>query len=166
MKQITVIIFLSVIALFSSCSRQPQNVKYLDKLPDIYPDYINVSIPPNIAPLNFLLRQKCKSTYATLKFADKTITTSSGSNNICFDFDEWKQITSLSAGNNLELTVYAENENGEYLQFKSFNIYVEKDSIDQYLSYRLIEPDYEVYSKLTIEQRCVENFDKKDICNY
>jgi hypothetical protein len=31
----------------------PENVKTVDKLPAIYPDYIGVMIPADIAPLNF-----------------------------------------------------------------------------------------------------------------
>ena len=31
----------------------PENVKTVDTLPAIYPDYIGVTIPEGIAPLNF-----------------------------------------------------------------------------------------------------------------
>ena len=36
-----------------SCSSGPENPTMVDQLPAIYPDYIGVTIPAEIAPLNF-----------------------------------------------------------------------------------------------------------------
>ncbi len=40
------------------------------------------------------------------------------------------------------------------------------DSIDPYLTYRLIEPDYEVWNKIQIRQRCVENWKETILTDY
>ncbi len=152
--------------LLTFCKSNPVDVKQLDILPTIYPDYIGVSIPPNIAPLNFLVRDSCKSVLVSVAFEDKKITASSRNNHVRFDIGEWKALINNAIGNDIEITVCAEKEDGEFYQFKSFSVHVEKDSIDAYLTYRLIEPDYEVFSRLKIEQRCIENFDRKDICNH
>ena len=39
------------------------------------------------------------------------------------------------------------------------------DSIDSYLSYRLIEPGYEVWNRLHIKQRCLESFEEKTLAD-
>lgn len=39
--------------LLSSCNSTPENVSKVDQLPNIYPDYIGVTIPVEMAPLNF-----------------------------------------------------------------------------------------------------------------
>ena len=39
--------------LFVSCTSSPTDVTKVDKLPEIYPDYIDVTVPVGIAPLNF-----------------------------------------------------------------------------------------------------------------
>ena len=44
-----------------ACSHAPKDVVELDTLPPIYPDYCNVTIPENIAPLNFLLCAVCEA---------------------------------------------------------------------------------------------------------
>ena len=49
-----IIILLSML-LLTACSRQPENVQKVDKLPAIYPDYVDVTIPEGIAPLNFAM---------------------------------------------------------------------------------------------------------------
>ena len=45
-----------VAMLFTACTPTPEDVAKSDLLPPIYPDYTDVTIPSNIAPLNFLVR--------------------------------------------------------------------------------------------------------------
>ena len=45
----------------------------------------------------------------------------------------------------------------------SFKIYVSADPIDPYLSYRLIEPGYEVWGNMGIYQRCLANYEENAI---
>ena len=165
MKTLT-IIFAILQLLLLSCNSEPENAKQANSLPDIYPDYINVSIPPNIAPLNFLVRDSCLSTYVCASYNDLKIKASSSDNQVCFDIDDWKELVSAAIGNDIKISVFEEKERGVFVQYNDFCIHVEQDSIDPYLTYRLIEPDYEVFSRIKIEQRCIENFDTKDICNH
>ena len=166
MKHITHIYILLIFIVLTACHKQPTNIKDIDALPSIFPDYIGVSIPPNIAPLNFLVRDSCLSTYVCASFNDLKITASSCDNQVCFDIDDWKKLVSAAVGNYIKITVFEEKKDGIFYQYNDFNIHVEKDSIDPYLTYRLIEPDYEVFSRIKIEQRCIENFDTRDICNH
>ena len=39
--------------IFVSCNSTPKNVTMVNELPKIYPDYIGVTIPAEVAPLNF-----------------------------------------------------------------------------------------------------------------
>ena len=48
----------AVLQLMSSCANHPDvpsSSKEVKSLPAIYPDYCNVTVPCNIAPLNFML---------------------------------------------------------------------------------------------------------------
>ena len=49
----------------------------------------------------------------------------------------------------------------QWSRYKPFNIYVSNDSIDPYISYRLISPSYVTYEELTLNQRCLENYDEQ-----
>ena len=40
------------------------------------------------------------------------------------------------------------------------------EKVDPYLTYRLIEPDYEIWNHVQIQQRCVENFDVNALGHY
>ena len=55
------------------------------------------------------------------------------------------------------------SKNGQWTRYKPFSIYVSPDSIDPYISYRLIHPSYVSYEELTISQRCLENNDESVI---
>ena len=45
-----------LLLLLSACTPHPADVQKSEELPPIYPDYVDVTIPKNIAPLNFLVR--------------------------------------------------------------------------------------------------------------
>ncbi len=51
--------FLGFLFLLSSCKDDHQQIVQIDNYPSIYPDYINVTIPYNIAPLNFRVPEEC-----------------------------------------------------------------------------------------------------------
>ncbi|MDE6786793.1 MAG: hypothetical protein K2J46_07135, partial [Muribaculaceae bacterium] len=42
-----------IISLLFSCSNSPKDVRTVQQLPAIFPDYIDVAVPADIAPLNF-----------------------------------------------------------------------------------------------------------------
>ena len=53
MKHLFLSLCLSVSVFLLSCSSRPDNPTLVSQLPAIYPDYIGVTIPADIAPLNF-----------------------------------------------------------------------------------------------------------------
>ena len=53
MKNINGYIWTLIVALLVSCTESVNNAEKVDRLPDIYPDYIGVTIPAGIAPMDF-----------------------------------------------------------------------------------------------------------------
>ena len=148
-------------SLFTSCTPTPKDVVMQDVLPPIYPDYCDVTIPENIAPLNFLLRADCEAIEVK---AGKLVLNASG-NEAVFDIDDWKTLMQQSSGKEIEVTITA-LVNGTWKQYKSFRWQVVGDRVDPYLTYRLIEPDYEIWNHVQIQQRCVENFEVNALGHY
>ena len=148
------VLFTFHFSLLTSCTPSPENVQKSDSLPPVYPDYTDVTIPQNIAPLNFLLRAEAEA--MEVKVGDMTIHTRG--NEAVFDLDDWQELMQQTAGKTLEVTVTALIE-GQWIQYKPFTWTVVTDKIDSYLTYRLIEPDYEIWNHVQIQQRCVENFE-------
>ena len=125
--------------LLASCSGPsiPTDATRTDKLPDIYPDYSEVTIPANLCPTNFMLPD-CEEAVACLSFGNLTFTYGD-ENKIVIDEDEWQELRSAAAGSDkgIKVEVYGKKD-GKWLSYKSFPIYVAKDTIDPYISYRLI----------------------------
>ena len=55
MKYVAALVTAFSCLLLASCTSVPENPRKVDALPAIYPDYIGVTIPEEIAPLNFSL---------------------------------------------------------------------------------------------------------------
>ncbi len=140
----------------------PENVQQSSELPPIYPDYCDVTIPQNIAPLNFLLRDgDCEA----IEVKADELTIQARGDEAVFDIDDWRALMAQSAGKEITVTVTA-LINGRWIQYRPFTWTVVKDLVDPYLTYRLIEPDYEIWNHIQIQQRCVENFDVNALGHY
>ena len=156
------LLLLTIIAtMLAACGHKiPEKYLESDKLPNIYPDYTNVTVPINMAPLTFQIDGKADEVVARLTVGDQEVIC--GGNKIQPDADDWRQLAEAAKGKDIKVEVYVE-ENGNWTRFKPFSIYVSPDSIDAYISYRLIPPSYIAYEELTINQRCLENYDESII---
>ena len=154
-------ILTAIATILISCGNQiPKDFRESEELPTIYPDYINVTIPINIAPLAFQIDGKADNVVARLTAGTTEIVC--GGKQIQPDGDDWKQLAEAAKGDAIKVEVYVEQNDG-WMRYKPFNIYVSPDSIDAYISYRLIPPSYVTYEELTINQRCLENYDESII---
>ena len=137
---------LLLVLLLAACgSGVPTEYNKSQQLPAIYPDYCGVTVPQNIAPLNFLCDGDACS-----------------GNKIEIDADDWRALVADAIGKAIKVEVFIKTD-GQWTLYKPFNIYVSADSIDPYISYRLISPSYVSYEELTISQRCLENFSESVI---
>ena len=128
-------------------------------LPKIYPDYTNVTIPMNIAPLTFELDEVVDEMIARYAVGDKELVFEGKAQP---QMDDWHELTEKAKGGAMTVDVYARRAD-QWTHYKPFNIFVSPDSIDSYLSYRLIYPSFVDYKTLTISQRCLENYDESVI---
>jgi Tol biopolymer transport system component len=147
--------------LFVACSSStPKDVTSVDELPAIYPDYIGVTIPTGIAPLDFAMRSDSVTTI------DVEIKGSQGgslhANGVYADFDinAWHDLLAQNRGGELTVTVCAEHD-GKWIQYKDFTIHVSPDSLGEWgLTYRRIAPGYELYGHMGIYQRELSTFEE------
>ena len=158
-KGLPYIILSSVAALLlTACGQQiPQSFSESDELPAIYPDYVDVTVPINIAPLTFEMDAGSDGVVARMTVGEEEIIC--GGSKVQPDADDWRQLAERAKGNAIQVEVYAKKD-GSWTRYKPFSIHVSPDSIDPYISYRLISPSYVTYEELTINQRCLEDYDE------
>ena len=158
-----IIYILLSLVLFSACKETVSNARQESNLPLIYPDYIGVTIPVNIAPLNFNMTDEkalCIDAVITDKHGNNLH--SQGEESVDFDLDDWRTLLSQNAGDSLSVTVSAKYDDGWHT-YRPFSIYVSPDSIDYGICYRLIAPGYEVWSKMGIYERDLSSFDERPL---
>ena len=155
MKKLLVII--AAVALVACGNKIPKTFSESKELPPIYPDYTNVTVPINIAPLTFEVDGKADGIVARLTAGEEELVC--GGTKVQPDADDWKRLTEYAKGKAIKVEVYIQ-ANDQWTRFKPFNIHVSPDSINPYISYRLIAPSYVIYKDLTISQRCIENYDE------
>lgn len=149
----------------ASCSSPsvPSQFTTVDSLPAIYPDYIDVTVPHNMAPLTFLMEAGSEDIVAqwTVGGQHWVIGSEEG---VCPSANEWDEMkqAALKQDGAIQVEVYAKQTEA-WKKYKAFHIYVSPDSIDPYISYRLISPSYVTYEGLTINQRCLENYEESVI---
>jgi hypothetical protein len=156
----TIYMMAMMLVVLTACHNAtvPETFTRVDKAPKIYPDYTDVTVPVNIAPLTFEWDGNCDEIVARLRAGNVEVV--SGGNAVQPSMDEWHELTAQAAGQAISVEVYARNGD-EWKGYRPFSIYVSKDSIDPYLSYRLISPSYVAYEELTLNQRCLENYDEE-----
>lgn len=151
---------IAIVALFLTvgCQERVSDARKVDSLPKIFPDYIGVTIPVGIAPLNF--------NYAggNIDRMDVTVRGQKGGelhiqgDYADFDIDDWHQLTEQNKGASLTFTVCVK-QHGQWLQYNDFVVDVSPYALDEWgLTYRRIAPGYEVYSSMGLYQRDLSNF--------
>lgn len=154
---------LSVVLLTGCTSGPVKDYTETDCLPDIFPDYANVTIPPNIAPLNFNIKGEEYPCLVSIEHKNEIFYVE-GENRISIPVAKWKKLLSASKGDSIKVTVFRK-ENDGWKRYRPFYWQVANQSIDSYLTYRLIEPTYANWNKMGIYQRNIETFEEKEIIN-
>ncbi len=149
------------LAIFGGSAKVPDTFDDSDSLPVIYPDYADVTVPVNIAPLHFHIDHDGAATDFVTHFGAGSEEWTFGGEAVCPGSKAWEAMkqAALTADGCIQVQVYAKRS-GTWLRYRCFGITVSTDSIDPYISYRLISPSYVTYEDLTINQRCLENFDE------
>jgi len=140
-----------VMLALASCSITPAPVG--DTL--IYPDYQDVTVPCNIAPLNFRYNVGDRRTETTFSAGDVTVKFKGAE--VVWNESEWHELLAKAAGGDISVQSSVGG---------NWNIHVSEDTVDPYLTYRLIEPGYEVWHEVEIVERNVTNYDEKVISDY
>lgn len=144
-----------------SCGQRISVSGNIEESPEIFPDYAGVTIPSNIAPLNFsYLGDEPAALIVEGKSGARQFTGHKGL--FSFPMSYWRKLMENNAGSDVNLTITVKR-GGKWLAFKPFTISISADKIDPYLSYRLIPPGYQAWKKVGIYQRNLETYSQTAI---
>lgn len=137
-----------------------------NRKPTIFPDYTNLVIPCNIAPLNFIINESGNK--YIVKFTsnnDKGFIIKSNSQKIIIPEKKWKSLLKNNLNTSFSIKVYVKDKNKKWLSFNEFNDSVVNDKIDAYFVYRKINTGMVFWNNMSIQQRSLENYDEFELVN-
>lgn len=161
MKKSSIYILFIFTVLFGACDSPINSYITVDRYANIYPKYEETYIPYNIAPLNFQIREQGDE-YRVRFVADKDSFEISTSKNSNISEKRWKELLNDNKGGQLSVKIFSK-DNGTWTKYKDIDFTIANEPIDPYVAYRLIEAGYELWNKMGLYQRCVENFDESPI---
>lgn len=154
MRKFTILV---ISFLIVACSpKAPATYNSSDYVPAIFPDYTDVTIPANIAPMNFLIEEEADAFVTVLSSESAEIAIKG--NEVRIPKSKWKKMTSAP-----EITVRVYSRSGkQWTAYHPFKMTI-SDEIDPYISYRVIMPSVESYERLSLNQRNITSFSEKVI---
>ena len=158
------LVILSSLAAFSGCSSWDTPASEAGEQPAIFPDYIGVTVPSNIAPMNFMI-EGADRVQAVISVGGEDVLKVSGKEGVIqIPLKKWDSLMAQAAGKTIDFEVSAwSDEHKDGTAYKPFQIYVAEDEIDPWIASRLIEPGYKSWRQLGLYQRNLSTFEEKAI---
>ncbi|MBN2200862.1 PD40 domain-containing protein [bacterium] len=164
----TTAVFLSL-GLIAACAAlretapRPGEAASAGRRPRISPDYADVVMPPNIAPLNFRVLEPCDRAVLTLEPENgPVVEVKSGDGAFRIPIKVWRNLLSRNKGRLLTYRVRVKNS-GRWITYEPFNNRIAEQPIDSRLAYRLINPAFSLWTVMGLFQRDLETFEEKPI---
>jgi len=154
-------IILTGLIMLASCGRPGTGSKLKDSRPPIFPDYYGVTIPINIAPLNFRVDDDADRIHVIFEGRNSGFAVN-GSKKVIIPIKKWRKLLLGNSDDSVAVTVFARTGK-TWEKYLPFRIHVKKEPVDPWLAYRLIAPGYESWSAMGIYQRDLTSFTEKTI---
>ena len=158
---------ISILFFLQNCANPiPGSYAEIERMPNIDPDYTKITIPPNIAPLNFRINEEGKDFYIDIYVNNKDterIRLNAKKNFVIIPIKKWKTLLSENRGKKLNIDVYIKDTNNKWSKFRTIENKIAKEEINSHVAYRLINLGYVLWRKMGIYQRDLETFDESPV---
>ncbi len=157
------------LGIFSSPPHPGDSCLQADRLPRIRPDYCGVTVPPNIAPLNFLVEEQASGYFVRIAAGHgDPIEIFSRTGKIIIPEKRWHRLLESNRGGQLDIDVYVRAKAGtdapeRWTRFQTIANSVAAEDIDDYIVYRRIRPGHSTWREMGIYQRNLRTFDERTI---
>lgn len=153
--------FIMIVTAAGCSSPEIPDARRTGTVPEIFPDYIGCTLPPNLAPLRFRPADRdVDGMMAVFSSGRDSVVVDGSDGMIAIGSKEWK--TLADGAGEVDVTLFT-CKDGEWQRYEPFPLYISPDEIDPYLAYRKIEPGYETWNEMGIYQRCLENYEESVI---
>jgi Tol biopolymer transport system component len=142
----------------------PTEYSAVPRAPQIRPDYSEIVIPPNMAPLNFLIEEPGIEYRVRIHGArGKDIIIGSRSPSVVIPLRPWRELLDQNRGNRIVFEIYTRAGGGRWSRFLPVTNDVAREAIDSHLVYRLLGPVCQYFVNMGIYQRDLESYDESPV---
>ncbi len=172
----TIVCVVIIVSLLYSCRGRKVTItqsSFIDRPPKIQPDYAGSVIPPNIAPLNFVIQHDGTGYFVKIYSENgNPIEISSRKSTIMIPEQAWNNLLNSNCGRQLNMDVYVESragassskgENFRWSRFQTLTAQIATEEIDTFLVYRRIRPGHSTWREIGIYQRNLTSFSETTI---
>ena len=150
--------------ILTSAATDAEEATNAVRTPKLSPDYARITIPPNIAPLNFKVEEPGTSYRVQFRSTrGQPITVTSRTGAISIPLRPWHELLGANTGELLTCDVSVRDRQGRWNQFTTVTNLIAQEPIDPCLVYRLLKPLYSIYVNIGIYQRDLESFSEKPV---
>ncbi len=136
---------------------EPSEFTLINRQAKISPDYSGITIPPNIAPLNFKITEAGNQYFVKIHSSNGNTVNVSGKNGkIIIPAQKWKSLLWANRGEKLFFDIYVNNSG--WHRYETIENTIAKENIDSYVVYRLMNPVFSNWGPIGIYQRNLENY--------
>ena len=158
------LVLVTAVSGLAGCSSWDDPKSSTDQQPPLFPDYSGVTVPSNIAPMNFMI-EDAEKVQAIISVGGEEVLRISGKEGVVsVPIGKWNALMAQASGKTLDIAVSAWSDQWEDgVAFAPFQIHVAEEEIDPWIAYRLIEPGYKSWRQLGLYQRNLSTFEEKAI---
>ena len=158
------LVLVTAVSGLAGCSSWDDPKSSTDQQPPLFPDYSGVTVPSNIAPMNFMIEDAEKVQAIISVGGEEDLRISGKEGVVSVPIGKWNALMAQASGKTLDIAVSAWSDQWEDgVAFAPFQIHVAEEEIDPWIAYRLIEPGYKSWRQLGLYQRNLSTFEEKAI---
>ena len=141
----------------------------------VRPDYSGAIIPPNIAPLNFIIEHEGTGYFVRIHSEKGApVEIFSKTPKILIPRRAWHTLLEMNRGRQLSLDVFVKSpvktsshqeENNPWFRFETLTCDIAREDIDPILVYRRIRPGHGIWRNMGIYQRNLNSFNESVVFN-
>ncbi len=140
-------------------SSKPKVFETSEKHATIYPNYVETTLPINIAPTNFYVEEDFDEYRTEIGGRNRDAWIVVG-RDVRINERKWRKLLVANADGTIYFDVYGK-KGKKWTKFQRIENRVSSDPIDGWVAYRIIEPGYDYGNRLMLAQRATTSFDER-----
>lgn len=157
---LTVVLVAAVAGVWGAWEPRPSldDAVRVAQVPRISPDYAGTVVPPNIAPLNFSVREPGRRFFVQISSEEgEPIDVFSRTAAIVIPARPWRDLLEANRGKPLRIDVYAQAD-GQWRQYERLTNQIAEEDIDGYVVYRRLSSFFNKYRRTGLYQRDLTSY--------